>query len=95
VGGDDRRRPGRRSLLGDPELGDADRYPADLILYDARATAPTFEKLDEIAAWKRLPAVRAGQVSPWRMEEGVSYRLFASHVEELTAKIRDSRGLSA
>ncbi|MEA2331877.1 MAG: iron-desferrioxamine transport system substrate-binding protein [Thermoleophilaceae bacterium] len=68
----------------------ADRYPADVILYDARATAPTLDKLADIPAWRRLPAVEAGQLSPWHMEEGVSYNLFAGHIEELAARIERS-----
>jgi iron complex transport system substrate-binding protein len=65
----------------------ADKYPADLILYDARATAPTLDDLADIPVWRDLPAVKAGQLSPWHMEEAVSYRLFASHVEELTTAV--------
>jgi iron complex transport system substrate-binding protein len=71
----------------------ADKYPADLILWDARATSPRPEKLAEIPGWQRLPAVEAGQLSPWRMEEGVSYKLFASHVEELAGAIERARVL--
>jgi iron complex transport system substrate-binding protein len=68
----------------------ADRYPADLILYDARAHAPTLDKLDDIPVWRRLPAVEAGQLSPWHMEEAVSYRVFAGHIEELAERIEQS-----
>jgi iron complex transport system substrate-binding protein len=68
----------------------ADKYPADLILYDGRAHAPGLEELAQLPVWPRLPAVEAGQLSPWHMEEAVSYRLFAGHVEELTAKLQDS-----
>jgi iron complex transport system substrate-binding protein len=65
----------------------ADKYPADLILYDGRAHAPGPEELAELPVWPRLPAVEAGQISPRHMEEAVSYRLFAGHIEELTAKV--------
>jgi iron complex transport system substrate-binding protein len=69
----------------------ADKYPADLILYDARAHAPKLDKLMEIPLFRRLPAVKAKQLSPWHMEEAVSYRLFASHIEELTARLKTAR----
>lgn len=65
----------------------ADKYPADLILYDGRAHAPAPKELAKLPVWPRLPAVRADQLSPWHMEEAVSYRLFTRHIEELTAKI--------
>jgi iron complex transport system substrate-binding protein len=65
----------------------ADKYQADLILHDARAHAPQPDALGEIPVWRRFPAVQAGQLSPWHMEEAVSYRIFGSHIEELTAAI--------
>jgi iron complex transport system substrate-binding protein len=69
----------------------ADKYPADLILYDARAHAPKLDKLMDIPLFRRLPAVKAKQLSPWHMEEAVSYRLFASHIEELTGRLETAR----
>jgi iron complex transport system substrate-binding protein len=72
---------------------EAGRYPADLILHDARASTPPLSEWAEIPVWRDLPAVKAGQLSPWHMEEAVSYELFASHVEELTAAIERSRVL--
>jgi iron complex transport system substrate-binding protein len=65
----------------------ADKHPADLILYDARATAPGPDELAKLPVWPTLPAVKAGQITPWHMEEAVSYALFAGHVEELTAAV--------
>jgi iron complex transport system substrate-binding protein len=65
----------------------ADKYEADLILHDARAHAPSLDDLAKIPVWSRFPAVEASQLSPWHMEEAVSYRIFAAHVEELTAAI--------
>ena len=73
----------------------ADRYEADLILHDGRATAPSQEDLSKIPVWSRLPAVEAGQLSPWHMEEAVSYRLFAGHIEELTSAIDSASVLSS
>jgi iron complex transport system substrate-binding protein len=68
----------------------ADKYPADLILYDGRAHAPGPDELAKLPVWPRLPAVRADQLTPWHMEEAVSYRLFTDHIEELSAKIQAS-----
>ena len=68
----------------------ADKYAADLILYDARATAPSLDELAAIPVWNDLPAVRANQLAPWHMEEEVSYRLFGGHIEEITAVIERS-----
>lgn len=65
----------------------ADKYEADLILHDGRAHAPSPDDLTKIPVWSRFPAVAAGQLAPWHREEAVSYRLFGSHVEELTAAI--------
>lgn len=65
----------------------ADKYPADLILYDARATAAKLDALAKLPVWPDLPAVKAGQLSPWRMEEAVNYRLYADQIEELTANL--------
>jgi iron complex transport system substrate-binding protein len=73
----------------------AGKYEADLILHDARAHAPSLEDLAKIPVWSRFPAVEAGQLSPWHMEEAVSYRLFASHIEELTAAIEGTQVISS
>jgi iron complex transport system substrate-binding protein len=73
----------------------ADKYPADLLLHDARAWSPKLEDLAEIPVWRDLPAVKAGQLTPWHMEEAVSYELFASHIEELTGAIERARVLNA
>jgi iron complex transport system substrate-binding protein len=69
----------------------ADRYPADLILHDSRAHAPSLDELTDIPLWNELPAVGANQLAPWHMEEAVSYRLFTEHIEELTAVIERSQ----
>jgi iron complex transport system substrate-binding protein len=68
----------------------ADKYSADLILYDARATALSLDELADIPLWTELPAVQADQLTPWHMEEGVSYKLFTEHIEQLTAAIERS-----
>jgi iron complex transport system substrate-binding protein len=65
----------------------ADGFEADLIMLDARAGAPSVEDLADLPVWRDLPAVQAGQITPWHMEEDVSYRVFADHIEELTASV--------
>jgi iron complex transport system substrate-binding protein len=65
----------------------ADRFQADLIMLDARAGAPTVKDLADLPVWRDMPAVKAGQVTSWHMEEDVSYRVFADHIEELTASL--------
>jgi iron complex transport system substrate-binding protein len=72
----------------------ADKYPADLILYDNRAWSPKLEELEKIPLWRDLPAVEAGQLSPWHMEQAVSHELFAGHIEELTGAVEQARVLS-
>jgi iron complex transport system substrate-binding protein len=72
----------------------ADRYEPDLILLDARAGSPSVEDLAKLPVWRDYAAVKAGQVTPWHMEEDVSYRVFADHIEELTAAVSRARVLA-
>jgi iron complex transport system substrate-binding protein len=72
----------------------ADSYDPDLILLDARAGSPTVEDLAKLPVWRDYAAVKAGQVTPWHMEEDVSYRVFADHVEELTGAVTEAQVLS-
>jgi iron complex transport system substrate-binding protein len=72
----------------------ADRFEPDLIFLDARAGAPTVEDLAKLPVWRDYAAVKAGQVTPWHMEEDVSHRVFAEHIEELTGAITKARILS-
>jgi iron complex transport system substrate-binding protein len=72
----------------------ADRVRPDLILLDARAGSPTVEDLAKLPVWRDYAAVKAGQVTPWHMEEDVSYRVFSDHIEELTAAVTTARVLS-
>jgi iron-desferrioxamine transport system substrate-binding protein len=72
----------------------ADRLDPDLILLDARAGNPTVEDLAKLPVWREYAAVKAGQVTPWHMEEDVSYRVFAAHIEELAAAVTKAERLS-
>ena len=72
------------------------RYPANVILNDARAQALTLEQLADFPTWNRLPAVRAGQIIPWRFEAPYSYTSFAAVLEEINASLtRFDAGLAS
>ncbi|UUU36358.1 ABC transporter substrate-binding protein [Streptomyces sp. CA-210063] len=72
-----------------------DKYHADLIMVDNRSAAMTEEQLAEKATWRELPAVKAGQTTPWSMEERFSYAGFAPVVERLAAAVTASKKLKA
>lgn len=69
----------------------AAKYPADLILNDARSAALPIEQLAEIPTWNQLPAVQAGQVGAWHTEFVPSHAGFAAVLESLAATVRASR----
>ncbi|MBB5939690.1 ABC transporter substrate-binding protein [Streptomyces zagrosensis] len=71
----------------------ADRYHADLIMMDNRAAAMRRKDLDQKPTWRQLPAVRAGQIVPWSMEERYSYAGYAPVIEHLAAAVRDAKKL--
>jgi iron complex transport system substrate-binding protein len=58
----------------------ADRYPADIILYSLRAMSPT--ELGEQPTFAALPATRAGQLYPWKFV-GLDYDSQAAYMREL------------
>jgi iron complex transport system substrate-binding protein len=69
----------------------ADKYPSDLILYDVRATTPPIEEIAETQpTWRALPAVQAGQISPWHTEAHTTYDRYADQIEELAAAISNA-----
>jgi iron complex transport system substrate-binding protein len=72
----------------------AGRYPADLILLDSRTSALQPAQLTSKPAWAALPAVKAGQVSPWLSEPIMSYAACAPAVERLAATLRNARKVS-
>ncbi|MFF0724935.1 ABC transporter substrate-binding protein [Streptomyces sp. NPDC004134] len=67
-----------------------DKYHADLIMVDNRTQAMTPAALAEKPTWSRLPAVEAGQTTPWSMEERYSYRGFAPVLERLADAIENA-----
>ncbi|OKI67316.1 ABC transporter substrate-binding protein [Micromonospora sp. CB01531] len=69
----------------------AGKFPADLILLDNRSTALQAKDLTAKPTWTQLPAVRAGQVTPWDAVPRFSYAGAASLLENLARAIRDAR----
>ncbi|GAA2116277.1 ABC transporter substrate-binding protein [Streptomyces synnematoformans] len=67
-----------------------DKYHADLIMIDNRTQAMPPEELAKKPTWARLPAVEAGQTTPWAMEERYSYRGFAPVLERLADAIENA-----
>ncbi|MGP4007912.1 ABC transporter substrate-binding protein [Streptomyces sp. 4N124] len=71
-----------------------DKYDADLIMVDNRSSAMTLDQLAAKATWRQLPAVKAGQTTPWSMEERFSYAGFAPVVERLAAAVEKAKKLT-
>lgn len=69
----------------------ANKYPVDLILNDARSAALTPEQLNESPTWVAQPAVEAGQVGEWYTEFVPSYAGFATILEALAETVGDAR----
>lgn len=72
----------------------AGKYAADLILLDKRGTALQPKDLAAKPAWGELPAVQAGQVTPWDAVPRFSYAGAAPLLENLAKAIRDARKLA-
>jgi iron complex transport system substrate-binding protein len=72
----------------------ADKYDADLIILDNRASTLQPKDLTSRAAWKALPAVKAGQVAEWDAVPRFSYAGAAPLLENLAAAIAKSKKLS-
>ncbi|AXI77391.1 ABC transporter substrate-binding protein [Peterkaempfera bronchialis] len=69
----------------------ADSYPADLILLDNRTGTLQPKDLASKPAWSQLPAVKAGQVTPWLSEPRFSYAGCAPLVETLAKALGEAR----
>jgi iron complex transport system substrate-binding protein len=69
----------------------ANKYAADLILLDNRTQAAQPAQLTSKSVWADLPAVRAGQITPWPSEPRFSYAGCAPFIETLAAAIRAAR----
>lgn len=68
-----------------------DRYPADLILMDVRASSLQPKDLDNNALWRNLPAVRTGQLGPWNPEPTLSYPGMTKAYASLTRLLDGAR----
>ncbi|MFG1942454.1 ABC transporter substrate-binding protein [Nonomuraea sp. NPDC048826] len=69
----------------------ADKYEADVILVDARAQSMKVEEMAKKPTWNDLPAVKAGQVYPWRAAERYSYLGYAKVMEELKTNLESAK----
>ncbi|MFR9676983.1 ABC transporter substrate-binding protein [Streptomyces sp. TR06-5] len=68
----------------------ADTYDADLLLLDDRTATLQPEQLKAKPAWRALPAVRAGRITPWSSEPRFSYAGAAPLLERLATAIEDA-----
>ncbi|GAA1285361.1 siderophore-binding protein DesE [Pseudonocardia aurantiaca] len=66
-------------------------FPADLILLDNRSTALQPTDLAAKPTWQQLPAVKAGQVTPWDAVPRFSYAGSAPLLENLAKAIQSAR----
>ena len=67
----------------------ANKYPADLILVDAR-NDQVVQEVATVGTWESLPAVKAGQLGPWYAGAPYSYARLAPMMRELAGIIRDA-----
>ncbi|MEV6693685.1 ABC transporter substrate-binding protein [Micromonospora sp. NPDC051196] len=72
----------------------AGKFPADLILLDNRSTALQPADLAAKPTWKQLPAVQAGQVTPWDAVPRFSYAGAAPLLENLAKAIQGAKKLT-
>jgi iron complex transport system substrate-binding protein len=66
---------------------EAGKYPADAILYDARADVLPLAAAKRIPAFAELPAVRANQIGPWEADPPPSYQKYATTMNDLARSI--------
>ncbi|MEU1665995.1 ABC transporter substrate-binding protein [Streptomyces sparsogenes] len=72
----------------------ADKYDADLLFLDNRTATLQPKDLTAKPTWSKLPAVKAGQITPWSSEPRFSYAGAAPLVESLTKAIQDAKKVS-
>jgi iron complex transport system substrate-binding protein len=65
----------------------AAKYPADGILYDARAIFLPLRAAKAIPAFAALPAVRANQIARWRADPPPSYQAYTEAMNDLATTI--------
>ena len=66
---------------------EADKYPADAILYDARSDVLPLTAAKAIPAFAELPAVRANQIGAWHADSPPSYQRFTTTMNDLASAI--------
>lgn len=72
----------------------ADKYPADVILYDSRSAALFTTDRAKYPTYARLPAVKAGQTFAWNPETPTSWAAFAPALRQLTADLSRLRPIA-
>ncbi|KNB49607.1 ABC transporter substrate-binding protein [Streptomyces caatingaensis] len=71
----------------------ANKYEADLIILDSRTSTLQPKDLAAKPTWAKLPAVEAGQVSPWLSEPRFSWAGSAPLLDNLTAALEKAKKL--
>jgi len=66
---------------------EADKYPADAILYDARSDVLPLTAAKAIPAFAELPAVRANQIAAWHADPPPSYQRYQTTMNNLATAL--------
>ncbi|MEV0373946.1 ABC transporter substrate-binding protein [Streptomyces sp. NPDC050636] len=69
----------------------ADKYKADLLLLDNRTATLQPKELAAKPSWAKLPAVKAGQITPWSSEPRFSYAGAAPLIEAIAKAIEGAK----
>ena len=72
----------------------AAKYPADGILYDARAIFLPLRQAKAIPAFAALPAVRANQIASWQVQPPPSYQAYTGAMNDLATAMAGWRRLT-
>jgi iron complex transport system substrate-binding protein len=72
----------------------ADKYPADVIVMDARVNQVEDGGFASLPTWKQLPAVQAGQIGTWVTPAPFSWRAHADVFETLSALLERSQAVA-
>lgn len=72
----------------------ADKYPADVILYDTRNAAPFTTEWAKYPTVAKLPAVQANQAFGWNPETPTSWARFAPALRRLTTDLSRVRPIT-
>ncbi|MFI6326349.1 ABC transporter substrate-binding protein [Nonomuraea sp. NPDC050556] len=71
----------------------ADKYKADVILFDSRTQATQLAEMKKKPTFAELPAVKAGQAYPMWVETPYSYQKWADELEGLVANLKKASKL--